>query len=73
MTRRNINISDQAWEIASASGNASAFIDQAVKDSYVQQAERAGAAVAAALSPQEVEDWMADVAAVIDQAEGGHR
>jgi hypothetical protein len=66
MTRHNINIDDGAWRIAAASGNASAYIEQAVKERYLHEIQEAAGAVVAALPQAEIDDWMAWGATVAD-------
>ncbi|MEU6860049.1 hypothetical protein AB0B28_14395 [Glycomyces sp. NPDC046736] len=70
MTRHNINIDDGVWQIAAASGNASAYIEQAVKARYLQELEDAAGAVMAALPPNEIEDWMAWGNTIVGDEEG---
>ncbi|GAA2145845.1 hypothetical protein [Glycomyces algeriensis] len=73
MTRHNINIDDDVWRIAAASGNASAYIEQAVKDRYLHELENAAGVIVAALPQSEIDDWRAWGTSIADDATGGQR
>ncbi|RRR98366.1 hypothetical protein [Glycomyces terrestris] len=73
MTRHNINIDDAVWQIAAASGNASDYIEKAVKERYLHEIQDAAAEVVAALPPSAIEDWTAWGAAIADDAAGRER
>jgi hypothetical protein len=68
MGRHNINISDEVWQLAAASGNASAYIENAVKSKYLQEVQDEANAVVAALPQSEIDDWMAWGASIIDRS-----
>lgn len=71
MTRHNISINDDVWRIAASSGNASAYIEQAVKERYLHELEEAAGAIVAALPQSEIDDWRAWGSSIADDAEGG--
>jgi hypothetical protein len=70
MARHNINISDEVWRIAANSGNASAYIENAVKANYLREAQEAANAVVAALPQSEIDAFFAWGAAATDRALG---
>jgi hypothetical protein len=73
MTRHNINVSDEIWQIAAESGNASAYIEQAVKARYLKELRDAGNAVVAAMPQTEVDDWTALGMSSVDDAQEGRK
>ncbi|NUQ88333.1 MAG: hypothetical protein HOQ43_07710 [Glycomyces artemisiae] len=73
MTRHNINIDDAVWQIAAGSGNASAYIEKAVKERYLHELQDAAATVVAALPQSAVDDWTAWGASIADGTAGGDR
>jgi hypothetical protein len=68
MTRHNINISDEVWQIAADSGNASAYIEDAVKANYLREIQEAANAVVAALPQSEIDAFYAWGSAATDRA-----
>lgn len=70
MSRHNINISDEAWDIAAKTGNASAYIESAVKAKYLGEIQEAANAVVAALPQSEIDAFFAWGAAATDRAMG---
>jgi hypothetical protein len=70
MARHNINISDEVWQIAANSGNASAYIESAVKANYLREVQEAANAVVAALPQSEIDAFFAWGAAATDRALG---
>lgn len=68
MGRHNINISDEVWQLAAKSGNASAYIENAVKASYLRELQDAANAVVAALPQSEIDDWTTWGSSVMDDA-----
>ncbi|GAA2150555.1 MULTISPECIES: hypothetical protein [Glycomyces] len=73
MTRHNINVNDEIWQIAAESGNASAYIEQAVKARYLKELRDAGNAVVAAMPQKEVDDWTALGMSSVDDAQEGRK
>ncbi|MFG3339862.1 hypothetical protein [Glycomyces sp. NPDC048151] len=70
MARHNINISDEVWQIAAKSGNASAYIERAVKANYLREVEEAANAVVAALPQSEIDAFFAWGSAATDRELG---
>jgi hypothetical protein len=68
MARHNINISEEVWQLAAASGNASAYIENAVKASYLREVQDEANAVVAALPQSEIDDWMAWDTSIVDRS-----
>ena len=73
MTRHNINVNDEIWQIAAESGNASAYIEQAVKARYLKELRDAGNAVVAAMPQKDVDDWTVLGMSSVDDAQEGRK
>jgi len=58
MARHEIDIEEAVWRIAAASGNASAYIEKAVKAQYLNEIESEARAIVAALPQSEIDDWL---------------
>ncbi|MQM28867.1 hypothetical protein [Glycomyces albidus] len=73
MARHNINISEEVWQLAAASGNASAYIENAVRAKYLREVQDEANAVVAALPQSEIDDWMAWGASILDHSTEDNR
>ncbi|THV26189.1 hypothetical protein [Glycomyces paridis] len=57
MTRHNIHVSDQVWQIAAESGDASAYIEAAVKARHLKELRDGGNTIVGAMPQTDVDDW----------------